>query len=74
MMNYIVFALALLSVQSVYSRSSGVADDIRTDNYQSYKLVNDPKSDVDQPRGTSILEEVRNVEISGATQQLLLMV
>ena len=49
MMNYIVFALALLSVQSVYSRSSGVADDIRTDNYQSYKLVNDPKSEVEQP-------------------------
>ena len=49
MMNYIVFALALFSVQSVYSRSYGITGDMRTDDHQSYKLVNDPKYDVDQP-------------------------
>ena len=36
MVNYIIFALALLSVQSVYARSYGVAGDMRTDDYKSY--------------------------------------
>ena len=38
-----MFAVALFSVQSVYSRSYGVASDIRTDDHQSYN------PDVDQP-------------------------
>ena len=51
MVNYIVFAIALFSVQSVYARSYGVAGDKRTDDYQSYN------PDVDQ---TTLIRKTRS--------------
>ena len=53
MVNYIVFAVALLSVHSVYGRSYGIVSDIRTYDHQSYN------PDVDQP---TLIRKTRSVK------------